>query len=99
MISRGIDSTVIAVLMGDESSTITERCYIDLFDRQRTDEQCADAGMWLVLAVLCVAVLSAGVIDRCWGRVSVLEVLDQGLALPVGEFCQPFRVADSLARE
>jgi integrase len=38
MISRGINSTVLASLMGHESSTITERRYIHLFDRQRTDE-------------------------------------------------------------
>jgi integrase len=39
MIHRGISSTVLASLMGHESSTITERRYIHLFDRQRTDEQ------------------------------------------------------------
>ena len=39
MISRGIDSTVLAALMGHESSTITERRYVHLFDQQRTDEQ------------------------------------------------------------
>ena len=38
MIDRGISSTVLAALMGHESSTITERCYVHLFDRQRTDE-------------------------------------------------------------
>jgi integrase len=38
MIDRGISSTVLAALMGHESSTITERTYIHLFDRQRTDE-------------------------------------------------------------
>jgi integrase len=38
MIDRGISSTVLAALMGHESSTITERRYIHLFDRQRTDE-------------------------------------------------------------
>ena len=38
MIDRGINSTVLAALMGHESSTITERRYIHLFDRQRTDE-------------------------------------------------------------
>jgi integrase len=32
MISRGINSTVLAALMGHESSTITERRYIHLFD-------------------------------------------------------------------
>ena len=38
MISRGINSTVLAALMGHESSTITERRYMHLFDRQRTNE-------------------------------------------------------------
>jgi integrase len=38
MISRGISSTVLASLMGHESTTITERRYVHLFDRQRTDE-------------------------------------------------------------
>lgn len=38
MISRGISSTVLAVLMGHESSAITERRYVHLFDKQRTDE-------------------------------------------------------------
>jgi hypothetical protein len=39
MIARGISSTVLAALMGHESSTITECRYIHLSDRQRTDEQ------------------------------------------------------------
>jgi hypothetical protein len=30
--SSGISSTVLAALMGHESSTITERRYVDLFD-------------------------------------------------------------------
>ena len=38
MIDRGISSTVLAALMGHESSTITERRYVHLFDKQRTDE-------------------------------------------------------------
>jgi integrase len=38
LIDRGISSTVLAALMGHESSTITERRYVHLFDRQRTDE-------------------------------------------------------------
>ena len=38
MIDRGISSTVLAKLMGHESSTITERRYIHLFDQQRTDD-------------------------------------------------------------
>jgi integrase len=40
MIDRGISSTVLAALMGHESSMITERRYIHLFDKQRTDERC-----------------------------------------------------------
>lgn len=39
MIHRGISSTVLAHLMGHESRTITERRYIHLYDRERTDEQ------------------------------------------------------------
>ena len=38
MISRGVSSTVLARLMGHESSLITERRYIHLFDAQCTDE-------------------------------------------------------------
>jgi integrase len=38
MIHRGITSTVLAALMGHESSAITERRYIHLFNKQRTDE-------------------------------------------------------------
>ena len=38
MIARGISSTVLAALMGHVSSSISERRYIQLFDRQRTDE-------------------------------------------------------------
>ena len=38
MIARGISSTVLAKLMGHETSAITERRYINLFDQQRTDE-------------------------------------------------------------
>ena len=38
MIDRGISSTVLAKLMGHESSAITERRYIHLFDQQRTDD-------------------------------------------------------------
>jgi integrase len=33
MIARGISSTVLAALLGHESSSITERRYIHLFDR------------------------------------------------------------------
>jgi integrase len=43
MISRGISSTVLAALMGHESSAITERRYIHLFDRQRTDDAVREA--------------------------------------------------------
>jgi len=43
MIDRGISSTVLAALMGHESSSITERRYVHLFDRQRTDEQVRQA--------------------------------------------------------
>jgi integrase len=38
MIARGISSTVLAAIMGHESSAITERRYVHLFDKQRTDE-------------------------------------------------------------
>jgi len=38
MIDRAISSTVLGALMGHESSTITERRYVHLFDRHRTDE-------------------------------------------------------------
>jgi integrase len=38
MIYRGISSTVLAKLMGHESSAITEKRYIHLFDQQRTDD-------------------------------------------------------------
>ena len=38
LIDKGISSTVLAKLMGHESSAITERRYIHLFDKQRTDE-------------------------------------------------------------
>jgi hypothetical protein len=38
MIDRRISSTVLVALMGHEPSTITERRYVHLFDRQRTDE-------------------------------------------------------------
>jgi integrase len=43
MIHRGISSTVLAKLMGHESSAITERRYIHLFDRQRTDDAVREA--------------------------------------------------------
>jgi hypothetical protein len=38
MIVGGNSSTVLAALIGRESSTMTERRYVHLSDRQRTDE-------------------------------------------------------------
>ena len=38
MIVRGISSTVLVKMMGHESSAITEKRYIHLFDKQRTDD-------------------------------------------------------------
>ena len=38
MIDRGISSTVLAKLMGHETSAITERRYIHLFDQVRTND-------------------------------------------------------------
>lgn len=38
MIDRGISSTVLAKITGHESSAITEKRHIHLFDKQRTDE-------------------------------------------------------------
>ena len=46
MIARGISSTVLAKLMGHESSAITERRYIHLFDKQRTDDAVREAMAW-----------------------------------------------------
>ncbi|MBA3735677.1 MAG: site-specific integrase [Actinobacteria bacterium] len=46
MIDRGISSTVLAKILGHESSTITERRYIHLFDRQRTDDAVREAMAW-----------------------------------------------------
>jgi integrase len=43
MIHRGISSTVLAALMGHESSVITERRYIHLFNKQRTDDAVREA--------------------------------------------------------
>jgi site-specific recombinase XerD len=43
MIDRGISPTVLAALIGHESSTITERRYSHLLDRQRTDERVREA--------------------------------------------------------
>lgn len=39
MIERGLSSTVLAHVMGHRDATTTERKYIYLFNRQRTDEQ------------------------------------------------------------
>ena len=38
MIARGISSTVLAKLMGHESSAVTEKVYVHLFDQLRTDD-------------------------------------------------------------
>jgi integrase len=43
MIERGLSSTVLARVMGHRDATTTERKYIHLFNRQRTDEQVRDA--------------------------------------------------------
>jgi excisionase family DNA binding protein len=43
MISRGISSTVLAKLMGHESSAITEKVYVNLFDQIRTDDAVREA--------------------------------------------------------
>jgi integrase len=39
MIERGVSSTVLANLMGHTTSSTTERIYIHLFNRQRSDER------------------------------------------------------------
>lgn len=46
MIARGISSTVLAKIMGHESSAITEKRYIHLFDRVRTDDAVREAMAW-----------------------------------------------------
>jgi integrase len=43
MIERGLSSTVLARVMGHRDATTTERKYIHLFNRQRTDDQVRDA--------------------------------------------------------
>jgi hypothetical protein len=43
MIERGICSTVLAHVMGRRDATTTERTYIHLFSRQRTDDQVRQA--------------------------------------------------------
>jgi hypothetical protein len=39
MIGRGLSSTALAQVMGHRDATMTERKYIRLFNRQRTDDQ------------------------------------------------------------
>ncbi len=39
MVERGVSSAVLASLMGHTSPTTTEKVYIHLFNRQRTDDQ------------------------------------------------------------
>ena len=58
MIHRGISSTVLAALMGHESSTITERRYVHLFDSQSltlitTDQTLALESREPLLSSLC----------------------------------------------
>jgi integrase len=43
MIERGISSTVLAHVMGHRDATTTERKYVHLFNRQRTDDQVREA--------------------------------------------------------
>jgi integrase len=43
MIERGLSSTVLAHVMGHRDATTTERMYIHLFNRQRTDDQVREA--------------------------------------------------------
>src|SRR4029077_12468706 len=59
--ARGISTTVLAALMGHESSTITERRYVHLFDRQRTDEAVVGWGNGLILGYL---MYSSGLVPR-----------------------------------
>ncbi|MHB8642838.1 MAG: tyrosine-type recombinase/integrase [Gaiellaceae bacterium] len=46
MIDQGISSTVLAKIMGHETSAITEKRYIHLFDQQRTDDAVRQAMAW-----------------------------------------------------
>ena len=46
MIARGISATVLARLMGHETSVITERRYVHLFDKQRTHDAVRQAMAW-----------------------------------------------------
>jgi integrase len=43
MIERGLSSTVLAHVMGHRDATTTERKYVHLFNRQRTDDQVREA--------------------------------------------------------
>jgi integrase len=43
MIERGLNSTVLAAIMGHTDSSITESIYIHLFNRQRTHDQVREA--------------------------------------------------------
>jgi integrase len=43
MIERGLGSTVLAHVMGHRDATTTERKYVHLFKRQRTNEQVRQA--------------------------------------------------------
>ncbi|HKG44431.1 MAG TPA: tyrosine-type recombinase/integrase [Gaiellaceae bacterium] len=43
MVERGITSTVLASQMGHADSSVTERKYVHLFNRVRTDEAVRDA--------------------------------------------------------
>jgi integrase len=43
MIERSLTSTVLAHVMGHRNATTTERKYVHLFNRQRTDDQVREA--------------------------------------------------------
>lgn len=43
MVERGVSSTVLANLMGHTTSATTERLYVHLFNRQRTDDHVREA--------------------------------------------------------
>jgi hypothetical protein len=50
MIERGLSSTVLAHVMDQRDATTTERKYVHLFNRQRTDDQVRGAmqsAIWL----------------------------------------------------
>lgn len=46
MIANGVSSTELAKVLGHESSGITEKTYINLFDKQRTDDRLRAAAAW-----------------------------------------------------